>query len=214
VEEHVELRIYRLVDRRRHRPAVDRRGRRDGHLRRALCVLLEEFEMLEHRMAGKAELAADAHALIARGHSGKGDAAVHLVALDAVAAPEKVEMPPGAAELAVGDGLQAGLLLLGDDRADLAVFHFLQRIGGDLAVGAALARFLQGAGTQEAADMIGAERRLGALHSFSFLFPLPLAVVVSQRGSRRAQAANVIAKPRRPIRRSCAASPTAPPPTK
>jgi hypothetical protein len=42
--------------------------------------------------------------------------------LDAVEPPEKVEVPPGAAELAVGDRLQADLLLLLDDRADLAVF--------------------------------------------------------------------------------------------
>ena len=169
--------------------------------------------MLEHRWPEKPRLAAE-RAPIARGHSGKRDAAVHLVALDAVEPPEKVEMPPGAAELAVGDGLQAGLLLLGDDRADLAVFDLLERIGGDLAIGAALARLLQRRGAQQAADMIGAERRLGALHSFSFRLSLPLAVIVSQQGSRRAQAANVIAKPRRPIRRSCAASPTAPPPTK
>ena len=59
--------------------------------------------MLEHRVAGKAELPGDAHAFIAGGDGGKGDPGIHDVALDAVEPPQEVEMPPGAAELAVGD---------------------------------------------------------------------------------------------------------------
>jgi hypothetical protein len=41
------------------------------------------------------------------------------VLLDAIEAPEEIEMPPGAAEFAVGDRLQPGLFLLLDDPLDL-----------------------------------------------------------------------------------------------
>ena len=120
-------------------------------------------------MAGKAELAGDLDALVAGGDAGERDAGVHDVLLDAVEAPEEIEMPPGAAELAVGDRLQADLLLLLDDALDLAVLDRLERGGVDLALGALRARLLQRGRTQQAADMVGAERRLGALHCFSLL---------------------------------------------
>jgi len=123
----------------------------------------DEFEMIEHRVAGKADLAGDLEALVARGHGGEGDAAVHHVLLDAIEAPEEIEMPPGAAEFAVGDRLQADPFLFLDDALDLAVFDRLERGGVDLALGAPLARLFQRGRTQQAADMIGAERRLGSL---------------------------------------------------
>ena len=127
--------------------------------------------MLEHRVAGEADLAGDLDAFVARRHGGKGDAGVHDVALDAVEAPQEIEMPPGAAEFAVGDGLQAGRFLLLDDVLDLAVLDRLQRGGVDLAFGAALARLFQRGRPQQAADMIGAERRLGSLHCPTSLSP-------------------------------------------
>ena len=77
-------------------------------------------------MAGKAELAGDLQALVARGDGGKGDAGLHDVLFDAVETPEKIEMPPGAAEFAVGDRSQADVFLLLDDAFDLAVFDLLQ----------------------------------------------------------------------------------------
>ena len=117
----------------------------------------------------KPSLPVTLQALVAGGHAGEGDAGVHDVLLDAVEAPEEIEMPPGAAELAVGDRLQADLFLLLDDALDLAVFDRLERGGVDLALGALLARLLQRGRTQQAADMVGAERRLGALHLFRSL---------------------------------------------
>jgi len=56
-------------------------------------------------MAGVADLAGDLDAFIAGIHSGERDAGVHDVLFDAVEPPEEIEMPPGAAEFAVGDGL-------------------------------------------------------------------------------------------------------------
>ena len=74
----------------------------------------DELEMLQHRVVGEAELADDARALRPRLQALECDALLHHVAFGAVEAPEEVEVPPGAAELAVGDGLQADLLLLLD----------------------------------------------------------------------------------------------------
>src|SRR5262249_61516052 len=119
-EELIELGINRLVDGRHHRAAVDRRGGRYRDFRRALGVRLHELEMLDHRMARKSELAGDAHALVAGGDAGKCNAGIHDVAFDPVEAPEKIEVPPGAAELAVGGALQPHLLLLLDGALDLA----------------------------------------------------------------------------------------------
>ena len=86
------------------------------------------------------------------------------MALDAVEPPQEVEMPPGAAEFAVGDGLQADRFLLFDDAFDFAVLHRLERNGGDLALGVTFARLLQRRGAQQAADMVGTKRRFGSLH--------------------------------------------------
>ena len=103
---------------------------------RLVCAC-DELEMLDHRMAGEADLADDAGAFGARLHAGKRDALRHRVALDAVEPPEEIEVPPGAAELAVGDRLEADLLLLLDDALDLAVLDRLE-LGGVISP---LARF-------------------------------------------------------------------------
>src|ERR1700730_8758515 len=176
VEHRVELGIDRLVDRCADRAAVQRRRRRDRYLWRTLGVRLDEFEMLDHRMAGEADLAGDLGAFVARPRRGKRDAGLHDGLLDTVEAPEEIEVPPRAAEFAVGDRLQAGRLLLPDDVLDLAVFPRSQLIRRDLALGAALARRFQRRGPQQAADMIGAERRFGSLHGglSYFLTFLPL----------------------------------------
>ena len=103
--------------------------------------------MLDHRVRpGHAELARDLDAFVPRVDAGKGDAAVHDVLLGAVEAPEEIEVPPRAAELAVGDGLQADVLLLLDDALDLAVLDRFQRVGRDLALGALGPRLMDGFG--------------------------------------------------------------------
>jgi hypothetical protein len=93
------------------------------------------------------------------------------VLLGAVKTPEEIEMPPRAAELAVGDRLQPHVLLLLDDALDLAVFDVLQRCGADLAFGALGPRLMDRCGTQQAADMVGAE---GGLVRFIFGFSFNL----------------------------------------
>ena len=82
---------------------------------------------------------------------------------DTVETPEKIEMPPGAAKLAIGDRLQADIFLLLDDTLDLAVLDFLELRGRNFAFGALLACFFQRCRTQQATDMVGAKRRFCSL---------------------------------------------------
>src|SRR5262249_58896947 len=76
---------------------------------------------------------------------------------------EKIEMPPRAAKLAVGGELEPDPLLLVDRCFDLAILDRAQRLGGDCVARALLARRLERRRAQQAADMIGAKRRTGAL---------------------------------------------------
>jgi len=83
--------------------------------------------------------------------------------LDAIESPEEIEMPPGAAEFAIGDRLQPTVFLLLDDVFDFAVLDFLELRGQNLALSALLACFFQRSRTQQAADMVGAKWWFGAL---------------------------------------------------
>src|SRR5262249_20301772 len=123
----------------------------------------DELEMLDHGMAGEADLAGDLEAVVARGHAGKGDTGLHCIAFDAVETPEKIEMPPRAAEFAVGDRLQSDAFLFFDDVLDLVVLDCFEFIDVDFAFGVPLARRFERRRPQQAADMIGAKRRFGAL---------------------------------------------------
>src|SRR5262249_18982910 len=83
---------------------------------------------------------------------------------------------PLVAEFAVGDRLQPDAFLFFDGVLDLAVLDRFELIGADFAFGALLARRLERRRPQQAADMIGAKRRLGALgHWFCSPYsPLPV----------------------------------------
>ncbi len=116
-------------------------------------------------MAGEGDLAGDLHALGARLDAGERDARFHHVTLDTVEGPEEIKMPPRAAELAVGCGLQADFFLPPDDARDLAIFHRFEFGRRNLALGALGPRVFQGSRAQQAADMVGAERRPDTRHS-------------------------------------------------
>src|SRR5690606_6084389 len=77
---------------------------------------------------------------------------------------EEVELPPGARIFAVRCELQADLFLLADDFPDFRMFDVLQLRGRNLSLLALRARLLEWRGAQDAADMIGAERRYFSLH--------------------------------------------------
>ena len=120
--------------------------------------------MLQHRMIGKSELSDNAQALRLGLHAMELNALLGLEKLDPVEHAEKIEMPPGAAELAVGGELEPDLLLPGDDLFNLTILDGLELGRADRALFMFGARFLQGGRTQKAADVIGAEGGFGSCH--------------------------------------------------
>ncbi|MCY1541485.1 hypothetical protein D9M68_771810 [compost metagenome] len=89
-----------------------------------------------------------------------GDRDVGLHAAELV---EEVDVEVGAAELAVGDALQADVFLEADDLGDGLVFDLAQLLGRDLALGFLLACFEQVLGAQEAAHVVVAGGQGGML---------------------------------------------------
>ena len=161
--------LHRRIDRFRHRVApvaeVQRRGRRDGHLRGDLGVRGYELEMLDHRMTPEgAELVLEPQQDGPRLRPLEQHLALAVIGLDAVEPEQEIGLPGGAAELAIGDGFEPDRLLLGDHRGDLAVLDGGELRGADLAALMPGARLLEGRRPQQAAHMIGAKRGLGSLH--------------------------------------------------
>ena len=81
--------------------------------------------------------------------------------LDPLEALEKIDVKEGAAKLAVGDPLQAHILLRAHDFANARVLDCVQFGGGEAAGGETLARFPQPLRAEKAPDMVGAKRRTG-----------------------------------------------------
>ena len=114
----------------------------------------------EHRMAVEgAELVPEPQQDRPRLRPFEQHLALAVVGFDAVERDQKVGLPGGAAELAVGDGLEADRLLRADHRRDRLVLGSAQLRGIDLAALVLEARLLEGGGPQQAAYMIGAIRR-------------------------------------------------------
>ena len=86
--------------------------------------------------------------------------------LDVLQAFQEVEVPHGAAELAVGDGLQARPLLLLHQVCDGGVLGSGQLLAGDGSGGEIGARLLEGLGAQEAADDVICVGRVGDGHGW------------------------------------------------
>ena len=84
-----------------------------------------------------------------------------VTGLDPLETLEEIDVKIGAAELAVGDSLQAHALLGVDDFANALVLDRVQLLRCEMAGGEALARCSQPLRAQKAADMIGAKRRTG-----------------------------------------------------
>ena len=102
-----------------------------------------------------------------------------VMGLDALEALEEVDVKEGAAKLAVGNPLQAHILLGAHDFANARVLDCVQLGGGEAAGGETLARFPQPLGAKETADMVGAKWRTGHGSSLKALstFSLSLNVV-------------------------------------
>jgi hypothetical protein len=70
---------------------------------------------------------------------------------------------------AIGSRFEADLLLAANELDDLLVLDGGERVAPDLAALVLVARLAERRGAQQAADMIGAEWRLGAEHCVGFL---------------------------------------------
>src|SRR5271166_2571983 len=108
----------------------------------------QELEMVHHRVIGEPELADDANTLCLGLHPAELDALIGLVELHPIEHAEKVEMPPGPAELAVGGKLEPDLLLFRDDLLDLTVLDRLELGRRDRALLPLGTGLLEGCGSQ------------------------------------------------------------------
>ena len=131
-------------------------------------MLLQEAEVIQHRMVvGEIELADHADGVMAGLDAGELNTGLGVEELAAGELGQKIEMPPGAAEFAVGRELQADRGLLVHDLFDLEVFGLAQILRRDLALLQPGARFLDARWPQQAADLVGAERGFGSLHGLN-----------------------------------------------
>jgi len=125
--ERVEVGIGVLRDQLAAAAEVQHGRRGDRHLRgdmRLVREFLQEAEVIEHRVVvGKVDLADHAHGVMPRLHARELDTHVGMEQLAAGEFGEEVEMPPGAAELAVGREPQAGRGLPVHDLLDLQILR-------------------------------------------------------------------------------------------
>ena len=118
----------------------------------------------------------------------KLDLAFAGIGLDVVEPFQEVDVPRDAAGFAVGNQLQPGRFLLGDDVGDFAVFDRVESLGINFVARPPLARGFECRCAQETADMIGAKRWGSALGHWDFsssFFPPP------ERGGRASEAKRV-----------------------
>jgi hypothetical protein len=90
--------------------------------------------------------------------------ALALIRLDAIEREEEIGLPRGTAIFAVGDGLEADVLLATDELDDLLVLDRGEHVVPYLAALMLAAHLAERPGAQQTADMIGAERGLRAEH--------------------------------------------------
>ncbi len=162
----LEIGIYRLADRLPPAAEMQHRRRGDADLRRPGDDRLQEIEIRPLDRRDPADLAADMHCRRPEADLGAVAPAeardiFAVVGLDALEPLEKIHMEISAAELAVGDPLEADVLLRAHDLADAFVLDCMQVFRREAAGGEFLPRLPQALGTQEAADVVGAERRTG-----------------------------------------------------
>jgi hypothetical protein len=124
---------------------------------------LQASEMNEHRMvSGKSQPTHDMRRLRLGVHALELNSMSRVAYFDAVEHSEEIEVPPGTAEFSVCDTFEPDRFFLGDDLRDFAIFDVFESGRVYRARFAFGAGFLDRCRAQDAADMIGAERRLGS----------------------------------------------------
>ena len=143
--------------------------------------LLDELEMLHERMIVSVELAGHRGSvggsdLVMEGNAMGGCDMVH-----AVEAPHEIEMPPAATEFTIGDDMQTGGLLLGNQISDQPVFDGFQSSGINNTCSIICTSLLEFVRTQIRTDHIGAERRiLGICHDSPSTIDLQLTITTTK----------------------------------
>ena len=166
-EEHLEVGVGVDVDPRPTATEVHHRRRGNGDLRRLgghRCEVLVVGDLDVVRTPQRAD-----HRQLRRcqvdglgGVGAGGDVARHRDPLELF---EEVEVEPRPAELAVRHGSHADRFELGDRVGDRDILGLAELGGGDRAVGTLLAGGQHGRWTQQAADVVGAERRVDRAHA-------------------------------------------------
>jgi hypothetical protein len=111
--------------------------------------------MGNHRVLAKLDAAVDTYPFRAWGGADERHTGVVAMLFDAFESPEKIEMPPRAPQLAVGDRFEPEVFLALDDALDFGIFDPRQRDAVDLAERVLRARRFESFGTEQAADVIG-----------------------------------------------------------
>src|SRR5438477_10285023 len=128
-------------------------------------VFFQELEMIEHRMIGReVELADHAHRVMPGLDARELDARLRVKQFAARQLRQKVKVPPGTAEFAVGRELQTDRSLLVHDLFDLEVLGLTQVLRRYLALLELGTRLLDALWPQQAADLVGAEWGSGSQH--------------------------------------------------
>src|SRR6185503_2793339 len=104
-------------------------------LRRHPAFAFEKLEMLDMRMALEFDLSVDADCLMFGLDAVKLDTRVGRDRGDTFQSAKEIEVPPCAAEFAVGGKLETDFFLFFDDLLDLAVFDRLERRVVDFTLG-------------------------------------------------------------------------------
>ena len=104
--------------------------------------------------------------------------------LDAQQFEQEIQMPPCAAELAVGYVGQADRFFFGNQCGDFPVFDAVHLFKAAFAAGAEAARLLQGVGTQEAADDVETVRGAGAHNGIGKEFAHDVPLIRKQKSYR------------------------------
>jgi hypothetical protein len=162
----VEVGIELGVDRGAAAAVVDHARRRDRQLRRLLGPgdRAQELEGVAEDRLRQPDPAVDAQRRRRELERPGLVAELHVQRLvddlrDPVEAVDEVHVPGRAPELAVGDRAQAAVALERDDVADRRVLGLPQAVGAERARREPLARREQLRRAQQAADVVGAERR-------------------------------------------------------
>src|SRR6202167_5476260 len=128
----------------------------------------------------------------------KTDLALADIGLDVIELFEEIRVPGDAPVLSVGDGFEPDRLLFFDHALDFAIFDRLESFGAKLAARPLFPRRLKRRRAQQAADMIGAERRFASLHyqpHTSFAISTIIRSLAHCSSSERTLPSSVEAKP-------------------